>query len=210
MSILTDINENLQKGKAKVVCSLVQTALEEKLDPQEIMQTLLDGMAVIGEKFKRDEVFVPDVMIAARAMNQGLNLLKPHLLSAGIENKGRACVGTVKGDLHDIGKNLVKLMLEGRGFEVIDLGVDVAPETFVKTAIERECDLICCSALLTTTMTSMADVVRLAAEAGIRDKVKIMVGGAPVDQRFCDHIGADAYTRDAATAADKAVEFVTR
>jgi len=205
MSILTDINENLQKGKAKVVCSLVQTALEEKLDPQEIMQTLLDGMAVIGEKFKRDEVFVPDVMIAARAMNQGLNLLKPHLLSAGIENKGRACVGTVKGDLHDIGKNLVKLMLEGRGFEVIDLGVDVAPETFVKTAIEQNCDVIGCSALLTTTMNAMADVVRLAEEAGIRDKVKIMVGGAPVDQRFCDTIGADTYTRDAASAADAAV-----
>lgn len=210
MSILTEINENLQKGKAKVVCNLVTAALEEGRNPQDIMQTLLDGMADIGEKFKRDEVYVPDVMIAARAMNQGLNLLKPHLLSAGIENKGRACVGTVKGDLHDIGKNLVKLMLEGRGFEVIDLGVDVAPETFVKTAIEKNCDLICCSALLTTTMTAMGDVVELATRAGIRDKVKIMVGGAPVDQRFCDRIGADCYTRDAATCADAAVAFVAR
>jgi len=208
MSILVEINENLQKGRSKAVCSLVQTALEDKLDPKDIMQSLLDGMNVIGEKFKRDEVFVPDVMIAARAMNNGIAILKPYLQNAGIPSQGRACVGTIKGDLHDIGKNLVKLMLEGRGFEVIDLGVDVAPETFVKTAVEQKCDLICCSALLTTTMVFMADVVKLASEAGIRDKVKIMVGGAPVDQRFCDQIGADAYTRDAATAADVAAAFM--
>ena len=123
---------------------------------------------------------------------------------------GTAVIGTVKGDLHDIGKNLVKMMLEGKGFEVIDLGVDVAPETFVKTAIEHNCDVICCSALLTTTMTAMDEVVKAAEAAGIRDKVKIMVGGAPVDQRFCDHIGADAYTRDAASAADAAAAFVAR
>ena len=150
----------------------------------------------------------PDVMIAARAMNRGLAALKPHLLGAGVEPIGRACIGTVKGDLHDIGKNLVKMMLEGRGFEVIDLGVDVAPETFIRTAVEKNCDIIGCSALLTTTMCAMEDVVRLASEAGIRDRVKIMVGGAPVDQRFCDRIGADAYTRDAATAADVAAAFV--
>ena len=210
MSIFTEINENLQKGKAKVVCKLVESALAEGQDPQEIMQTLLDGMTIIGEKFKKDEVFVPDVMIAARAMNMGLAILKPHLQSSGIQAQGRACVGTVKGDLHDIGKNLVKLMLEGRGFEVIDLGVDVAPETFIRTAVEQNCSVICCSALLTTTMGAMEDVVKLADEAGIRDKVKIMVGGAPVDQRFCDHIGADCYTRDAATCADAAVAFMNR
>ena len=208
MSILVEINENLQKGRSKAVCSLIQTALADNADPKELMQALLDGMEVVGEKFKRDEVFVPDVMIAARAMNNGLAILKPHLADANMTAKGKACIGTVKGDLHDIGKNLVKLMLEGRGFEVIDLGVDVAPETFVKTAVEQNCDLICCSALLTTTMTAMADVVKLAAEAGIRDKVKIMVGGAPVDQRFCDKIGADAYTRDAATASDVAVSYM--
>jgi len=210
MSILIEINENLQKGRSKAVCNLVETALAEKLDPKDIMQSLLDGMNTIGEKFKRDEVFVPDVMIAARAMNNGLAKLKPYLAEAGVTTVGKACIGTVKGDLHDIGKNLVKMMLEGKGFEVIDLGVDVAPETFVKTAIEQNCDVICCSALLTTTMTAMDEVVKAAEAAGIRDKVKIMVGGAPVDQRFCDHIGADAYTRDAASAADAAVAFMNK
>ena len=210
MSILTEINENLQKGRSKAVCTLVETALAEKLDPKDIMQSLLDGMNTVGEKFKRDEVFVPDVMIAARAMNNGLAKLKPYLADAGVTTVGKACIGTVKGDLHDIGKNLVKMMLEGKGFEVVDLGVDVAPETFVKTAVEQNCDLICCSALLTTTMTAMDEVVKAAEAAGIRDKVKIMVGGAPVDQRFCDHIGADAYTRDAASAADAAAAFMNK
>ena len=210
MSILNEIQELLQKGKAKLVTAKVEEALAAGIAPQELMQTLLDAMGIIGERFKRDEVFVPDVMIAARAMNRGLAALKPHLLDAGVEPIGRACIGTVKGDLHDIGKNLVKMMLEARGFEVIDLGVDVAPETFVQTAVEKNCDIIGCSALLTTTMCAMEDVVRLADEAGIRDRVKIMVGGAPVDQRFSDKIGADAYTRDAATAADVAAAFVKK
>ena len=208
MSILNEIQEQLQKGKAKLVTAKVEEALAAGIAPQELMQTLLDAMGIIGERFKRDEVFVPDVMIAARAMNRGLAALKPHLLDAGVEPIGRACIGTVKGDLHDIGKNLVKMMLEARGFEVIDLGVDVAPETFIRTAVEQNCGIIGCSALLTTTMCAMEDVVRLANEAGIRDRVKIMVGGAPVDQRFCDKIGADAYTRDAATAADVAAALL--
>ena len=208
MSILIEIQEQLQKGKAKLVTAKVEEALAAGIAPQELMQTLLDAMGIIGERFKRDEVFVPDVMIAARAMNRGLAALKPHLLDAGVEPIGRACIGTVKGDLHDIGKNLVKMMLEARGFEVIDLGVDVAPETFIRTAVEQNCAIIGCSALLTTTMCAMEDVVRLANEAGIRDRVKIMVGGAPVDQRFCDKIGADAYTRDAATAADVAAALL--
>ena len=208
MSILIEIQEQLQKGKAKLVTAKVEEALAAGIAPQELMQTLLDAMGIIGERFKRDEVFVPDVMIAARAMNRGLAALKPHLLNAGVEPIGRACIGTVKGDLHDIGKNLVKMMLEARGFEVIDLGVDVAPETFIRTAVEQNCSIIGCSALLTTTMCAMEDVVRLTNEAGIRDRVKIMVGGAPVDQRFCDKIGADAYTRDAATAADVAAALL--
>ena len=208
MSILIEIQEQLQKGKAKLVTAKVEEALAAGIAPQELMQTLLDAMGIIGERFKRDEVFVPDVMIAARAMNRGLAALKPHLLDAGVEPIGRACIGTVKGDLHDIGKNLVKMMLEARGFEVIDLGVDVAPETFIRTAVEQNCGIIGCSALLTTTMCAMEDVVRLTNEAGIRDRVKIMVGGAPVDQRFCDKIGADAYTRDAATAADVAAALL--
>ena len=208
MSILNEINENLQKGKAKIVCSLVESALAEGVAPKDILQSMMDAMAVIGEKFKNNEVFVPEVLISARAMNRGLNLLKPHLTQEDTGIKGRICIGTVKGDLHDIGKNLVKLMLESKGLEVIDLGVDVSAETFVQTAIDQKCDIICCSALLTTTMSVMAEVVQKATEAGIRDQVKIMVGGAPVDQRFCDQIGADAYTTDAASAADAAKAFL--
>lgn len=209
MAVLQEINENLQKGRAKAVSTLIEQALAEKIDAKQIMQSLLDGMAVIGEKFKKNEVFVPEVLVSARAMNKGIAILKPYLQEEGVKASGKVCIGTVKGDLHDIGKNLVKLMLESKGLEVIDLGVDVAPETFVQTAIDQNCDIICCSALLTTTMLTMRDVVTKAEEAGIRDKVKIMVGGAPVDQAFCDSIGADCYTPDAASAADAAAAFVT-
>ena len=205
---LKEISAQLQAGKAKIVKTLVQQAVEEGFAPQQILEEgLLDGMAVIGEKFKNNEVFVPEVLIAARAMNQGVAILKPLLAAEGVKATGKVCIGTVQGDLHDIGKNLVKMMMEGKGLEVIDLGTDVSAETFVKTAIEQNCQIISCSALLTTTMSVMADVVKAAEEAGIRDKVKIMVGGAPVNQAFCDEIGADSYTVDAASAADKAVEF---
>lgn len=205
---LHDISVQLQAGKARVVKTLVQQAIDEGIPAQEILEKgLLDGMSIIGEKFKNNEVFVPEVLIAARAMNQGVALLKPLLAEAGVKASGKVCIGTVQGDLHDIGKNLVKLMLEGKGLEVIDLGTDVSPETFVKTAVEQNCQIICCSALLTTTMGVMADVVKTAEAAGIRDKVKIMIGGAPVNQAFCDQIGADAYTSDAASAADMAVSL---
>ena len=199
---LHEISVQLQAGKAKIVKGLVQQAIDEGVPAQEILEKgLLDGMNVIGEKFKNNEVFVPEVLIAARAMNQGVALLKPLLAEAGVKASGKVCIGTVQGDLHDIGKNLVKLMLEGKCLEVIDLGTDVAPETFVQTAIDQNCQIICCSALLTTTMGVMADVVKAAESAGIRDKVKIMIGGAPVNQAFCDQIGAGVYTSDAASAA---------
>jgi len=205
---LKEISVQLQAGKAKIVKTLVQQAIDEGFAPQQILEEgLLDGMSVIGEKFKNNEVFVPEVLIAARAMNQGVAILKPLLAAEGVKATGKVCIGTVEGDLHDIGKNLVKMMMEGKGLEVIDLGSDVAPETFVKTAIEQNCQIIACSALLTTTMGVMADVVKAAEEAGIRDKVKIMIGGAPVNQAFCDQIGADAYSVDAASAADQAVAF---
>ena len=205
---LKEISLGVQTGKAKLVKELVAQAIEEGVAPQEILaEGLIDGMGIIGEKFKNNEVFVPEVLVAARAMNQGVELLKPLLVDAGVESAGKVCLGTVQGDLHDIGKNLVKMMLEGKGFEVIDLGTDVSAETFVKTAIEEDCQIICCSALLTTTMGVMADVVKAAEEAGIRDKVKIMIGGAPINEAFCEQIGADAYTTDAASAADKALEF---
>ncbi|MBR5705326.1 MAG: corrinoid protein [Deltaproteobacteria bacterium] len=206
--IFEEISQKLQAGKAKDVKALVQQAIDRGIPAQEILEKgLVDGMNVIGEKFKNNEVFVPEVLVAARAMNQGAQLLKPLLAAEGVKASGRVCIGTVQGDLHDIGKNLVKMMLEGKGLEVIDLGTDVAPETFVETAKNQDCQIICCSALLTTTMGVMADVVKAAETAGIRDKVKIMVGGAPVTEEFCRKIGADAYTPDAASAADKAMEF---
>ena len=208
MSIINEISENLQTGKVKAVKELVQTAINEGIDPSTILNDgLLSGMNVIGEKFKNNEVYVPEVLVAARAMNAGVQMLKPLLIEEGVQAKGRVCIGTVEGDLHDIGKNLVKMMMEGKGIEVIDLGTNVSPETFVNTAIEKDCQIICCSALLTTTMDAMEKVVKCAEKAGIRDKVKIMVGGAPVTQEFCDKIGADCYTSDAASAADAAVEL---
>ncbi len=207
--ILKEIAELLESGKAKATKELVQKAVDEGVNPQDILKEgLLGGMSAIGEKFKKNEVFVPEVLMAARAMNQSIELLKPLLAEAGVESVGKVCIGTVQGDLHDIGKNLVKMMLEGKGFEVIDLGTDVAPETFVNAAIENNCDIICCSALLTTTMHVMEDVVKAAEAAGIHDRVKIMIGGAPVNEEFCKQIGADGYTVDAASAADMALSFV--
>ena len=208
MSICVEISEKLQQGRGKMVAQLVEQALAEGADPEKILnEGLLAGMSVIGEKFKNNEIYVPEVLVAARAMNMGAQVLKPHLAANGVQAVGKVCIGTVQGDLHDIGKNLVKMMMEGKGLEVIDLGTDVAPETFVQTAIEQNCQVICCSALLTTTMGVMADVVKAAEAAGIRDKVKIMIGGAPVNEDYCNEIGADCYTVDAASAADAAVAF---
>ena len=209
MSIVNEISEAMQKGKAKKVKELVPQALEQGISAKVILEEgLLSGMNIVGEKFKNNEVFVPEVLVAARAMNAGTEILKPYMVSAGVEPLGKACLGTVKGDLHDIGKNLVRMMLEGKGIEVIDLGVDVSPEQFVQTAIDNNCGIIACSALLTTTMPAMGEVVEQAKAAGIRDKVKIMVGGAPVTDKFCEAIGADAYTPDAATAATVAAGFL--
>lgn len=209
MSILNDISENLQRGKAKVVKELVQQAIDQGLSAQEILEDgLLAGMNIIGAKFKANEVFVPEVLVAARAMNMGSALLKPLLAESGVKATGKVCIGTVKGDLHDIGKNLMKMMLEGKGLDVIDLGVDVSPQQFIDTAKNEGCQIICCSALLTTTMGVMGEVVQAAKDAGIRDSVRIMVGGAPVTEAFCQQIGADKYTPDATTAADAAVALL--
>ena len=208
MEILNEICTLLQQGRAPKVKELITQALDMGINAQEILEkALLPGMSVIGEKFKNNEIFVPEVLIAARAMNAGTEILKPHLVSDGVKSKGVAVIGTVKGDLHDIGKNLVKLMLEGKGLEVIDLGVDVAPETFIEKATEHNADIICCSALLTTTMAEMKNVVDKVKESPIAGKVKVMIGGAPVSQSFCESIGADYYTADAASAADVAVNI---
>lgn len=206
--ILEEISTKLQEGKAKIVKGLVQQAISEGIPAKDILeQGLLHGMSIVGEKFKTNEFFVPDVLVAARAMNQGSSVLKPYLISEGVQKIGKVCIGTIQGDLHDIGKNIVKMMLEGKGFEVVDLGTDVNPETFVQTAIEQECQIICVSALLTTTMITMGEVIKKAENAGIRNKVKIMVGGAPVTAAFAQKIGADAYTPDAGSAAEVAASF---
>ena len=210
MAILEEISSYLQKGRTKNVKELVTQALDEGIAPQAILEEgLLSGMAVIGEKFKNNEVFVPEVLVAARAMNAGTALLKPYLVQAGVEAKGTAVIGTVKGDLHDIGKNLVKMMIESKGLTVVDLGVDVSPAAFVQAAIDNNAQIICCSALLSTTMGEMKGVVEECVAKGIRDKVKIMVGGAPLNQEFCDSIGADCYTEDATSASEAALAFVS-
>jgi len=207
MADLEKISELMQKGKAKEVKDLCQEALDDGVVAQTILDdALLAAMGIVGEKFKNNQVFVPEVLIAARAMNAGLEILKPHLESGEDTVKGRVVLGTVKGDLHDIGKNLVKIMMEGKGLEVIDLGTDVSPEKYVETAKENNANIIAMSALLTTTMTQMENVVKAAADAGIRDNITIMIGGAPVTQSFCESISADIYTPDAATAADRALE----
>ncbi len=208
MADMNLISENMQKGKAKDVKALVQEAIDGGVAAKTILEEgLMAGMSIIGDKFKRNEVFVPEVLIAARAMNAGMEILKPLLVEAGVKAKGTIVIGTVKGDLHDIGKNLVGMMMEGKGLRVVDLGTDVSPERFVESAKAEDADIIACSALLTTTMVQMKNVVQAAQEAGIRDKVKIMVGGAPVTDSFCASIGADKYTPDAATAAEVAAAF---
>ena len=209
-NIMEEISTALQQGRVPVVKERIQAAVAEGLGAQAILQDgLLAGMGVIGEKFKANTVYIPEVMLAARAMNAGMELLRPEFSGRGPQMPGRVCIGTVKGDLHDIGKNLVRMMMESKGIEVIDLGVDVAPETFVETAKENNCKIIACSALLTTTMPVMADVVKAVEAAGIRDQVKIMIGGAPVSEQFCESIGADKYTPDAASAAEAAAELLT-
>ena len=208
MSVVAEIAENLMKGKANDVKDLVEKALADGEEPGKILnEGLLAGMGVIGERFKKNEVYVPEVLIAARAMKAGMEVLQPKLASAGVEPVGTAVVGTVKGDLHDIGKNLVCMMLEGAGFKVVDIGIDAPPEKFVSAASENSATVMGVSALLTTTMTNMKAVVDAVAASDVAGKVKVMIGGAPVTQAFCDEIGADGYAPDAASAADLAKEL---
>jgi len=203
--ILNRISEELQKGQAKNVRELVTQAVNDGLSAKEILERgLLAGMDVIAVKFKNNEVYVPEVLIAARAMNAGTAVLKPYLAESGAAPIGKALIGTVKGDLHDIGKNLVRMMFEGKGIEVIDLGVDVPPQKFIDAYREHKPDVIALSALLTTTMGEMKNVIDAFAAEGIRGAVTIMVGGAPVTESFKASIGADSYADDAATAAEAA------
>ena len=204
---LTQLAAALKKGQKNRVLKLCNQAIEENIDRQTILQKgLVAGMVSLGNDFSANKVFVPEMLMAARCMTAATEILKPLLVKGESKSAGKVCMGTVKGDMHDIGKNLVKIMMEGSGLTVIDLGTDVSAETFVDTAINENCDIICCSALLTTTMDEMKKVVALAKEKGIRDKVKIMIGGAPITQEYCDEIGADIYTADAAAAAKRAVK----
>jgi 5-methyltetrahydrofolate--homocysteine methyltransferase len=208
MAILDDISAAVQAGKKKDVEELVQKAIDEGVGAQDILNDgLLAAMEIIGPKFKNNEIFVPEVLVAARAMNAGTALLKPLLVSSGIKPIGKAIIGTVKGDMHDIGKNLVRMMIEGANVDILDLGVDVAAEVFVDALKnDPEIDLVCLSALLTTTLPSMSDTVKAIKETGA--PVKILIGGAPVTQELADELGADGYAPDAGSAAAKAAELL--
>ena len=208
MSITNEISLALQKGKRAQVQELVKKSLDEGVSAKDVLnEGLIAGMSEVGEKFKKNEVYVPEVLIAARAMNAGTAIIKPLLAAEGVEPVGKAVICTVRGDLHDIGKNLVKMMFEGVGIECIDLGVDVEADKIVAAVKESGAKVVGLSSLLTTTMVYHEEVIKALEAAGIRNEVKVMIGGAPVTQEFADEIGADAYTSDAASAADVALSF---
>jgi len=206
---LKELSEALFRGDVLKVKELTRLALKEEVEPQEILeQGLIKGMDVVGEKFKNNEIFLPEVLFASEAMYGGLELLQPQLIKSGVKARGKVIIGTAKGDLHDIGKNLVAMMLRGGGFEVIDLGKDVSAEKFLAAIQKHKPDIVGISALLTTTMIGITEVITALEKAGLRDKVKVMIGGAPVTQEFADEIGVEGYAPDAATAVDKARELI--
>jgi 5-methyltetrahydrofolate--homocysteine methyltransferase len=210
MSILEQIAENLEKGESEKVSELTEQAIGEKLSAKDILDNgLIAGMSVVGKKFENREMFLPEVLLSAKAMYAGMDLLRPLFIKEGIQSSGKVVVGTVRGDVHDIGKNLVGIMLRGAGYEVVDLGKDVAPEDFVEAAKKEGAKAIGMSALLTTTMPVMKEVIELLGKENLRDSVKIIIGGAPVSQDYADHIGADAYGYDAANAVLCAKRLVT-
>ncbi len=211
MELLQKISEELQKGNYEEIPKLVQEALNANIPPSKILSDgLVAGMDVVGEKFRRDEFFMPEVLISARAMQAGMNILRPKLIETGAKLAGKIVLGTVKGDLHDIGKNLVGMLMEGAGFQVIDLGIDVPSERFVEAVKMNRPNILGLSSLLTTTMPKMKEVIESLVEAGVRGKVKVMVGGAPVTEKFAKDVGADAYAPEAASAVEKARELIGR
>jgi len=208
-ALLNDIKTALYKGDRVGVASLTKTALDSGLAIKKILEDgLIAGMNAIGVRFKNNEIFIPEVLISAKAMHAGMAILEPHFTASGIKPVGRVVIGTVKGDLHDIGKNIVSMMLKGACFQIDDFGIDVPPQKFVDAAKSANVDIIALSSLLTTSMGGMRDTIKLLEAAGLRKKVKVMVGGAPVTQEFASSIGADAYAKDAATAVDKAKELL--
>lgn len=209
MSLLGDVRQNVIDGDMNRTQELVKRALAEAMPPEQILKDgLISAMAEVGRRFECGEFYVPEMLISARAMKSGLALLRPHLIAANVQAVGKVVIGTVQGDLHDIGKNLVCMMLEGAGFEVVDLGVDVAAEHYVSAVKEHQPELVACSALITTTMPRMDSVIQSLREAGLRDRVKVMIGGAPVTDEYARSIGADGYAPDAASAATLAKALI--
>jgi len=209
MTILDDLRKNVIEGDLNATQEQVNQALAEAIPPETILREgLIAAMSEVGRMFENGEFYVPEMLISARAMKGGLAILRPRLADANIQAVGKVVIGTVQGDLHDIGKNLVGMMLEGAGFEVIDLGVDVSPEKYVAAVKEYHPNLVCCSALLTTTMPRMKDIIQALQAASLRDSVKVMIGGAPVTEQFAHDAGADAFAQDAASAAQRARELI--
>ena len=209
MSKMDEVFDLVVRGKSKLIAAAVQEALDEGNAAPDVLDNMIKAMGVVGEKFKNNEIFVPEMLVAARAMKKGVDVLKPHLAGGSAGVAGKMIIGTVAGDLHDIGKNLVAMMIESAGFEVIDLGVDVPVEKFIETVkANPDVKIVGCSALLTTTMPALKSTVEALNSEDFRSHIKVMVGGAPITQEFADEIGADAYTPDAASAAQKAKELV--
>ncbi|MGD8539729.1 MAG: corrinoid protein [Candidatus Aminicenantes bacterium] len=209
MTILDKIADEVQKGDSEAVEALVNEAISQDIPADTIMgDGLVEGMNIVSEKFKNNECFIPEVLVSAKAMTIGLRILKPLLAEKNVKPLGKAIIGTIQGDLHDIGKNIVGMLLQGAGFEIIDLGADVHVSRFLESAKARDVDLIGMSALLTTTMVNMKAVIDGLQKAGIRDRVKVIIGGAPITQAFADQIGADGYATDAATGVDVAKKLL--
>ena len=205
MTLLEDISKSIEEGKIRRTKELVKLAVEGGTNPRTVLtEGLLSGLKAVGRRFDRDSFMVTDMLVSARCINESMEILKPMLLPPGSKPIARGCIGTVRGDLHDVGKNIVRLMLESRGFEILDLGVDVSPEAFVRAVTEDGCEIVCCSALLTATMPEMPRVIRALRDAGVRDRVIVMVGGIPVTAAYAKRIGADIYSEDGFAAADRA------
>lgn len=209
MEILNEISENVVKGDAHVVAELVQGALNGGVHLQRIMnEGMVKGMTVIGERFKNNEIYLPEMMVAARAMNAGLDIIEPLMAKSNTSYVGKVVIGTVRDDLHDVGKNMVRIMFKGAGFQVFDLGIDVSPDEFVKAARDNDADLIAMSTLLTLTIPNMKETIKAIEGAGLKNETKIMVGGAPVTQNIADQVGADGYAPDCARAVERAKELL--
>ncbi|MDO9492255.1 B12-binding domain-containing protein [Acetobacterium sp.] len=207
MEMLKKISETLYDGDEFAMPGLVQEAIDAGITPQEVLDAMMAGMAIVGDEFSRDELYIPEVLCSCHAMMEGSKVLKPLLTDQDAKSLGTVVLGSVQGDMHDIGKNLVGMLLEGRGLKVIDIGVDVPAEIFVEAAIANKADIVACSALLTTTMPEVPKIIKAFEDAGIRDQVKIMIGGAPITQEFSDRTGCDAYAKDAGGAATLAIEL---